>query len=36
MYNNIFEEELKNKVAADWLQKFDCTQLSEKLIFVLV
>jgi hypothetical protein len=33
MYNNILEEELKNKVAADWFQKFDCTQIVGKIDF---
>ncbi|MDR1683771.1 MAG: hypothetical protein LBS25_10370, partial [Candidatus Symbiothrix sp.] len=33
MYNNIREEELKNKVAADWFPKFDCTQIVGNIDF---
>lgn len=34
-YGNILEEELKNKVAADWFAAYDCTQIIGKIDFVV-
>ena len=32
-YQNILEEELKNKVAKDFFKKFDCTQILKRIDF---
>lgn len=34
-YGNILEEELKNKVAADWFAAYDCTQIIGKIDFAV-
>jgi len=34
-YANIFEEEVKNRVAPDFFQKFDCTKILGKIDFAV-
>lgn len=34
-YSNILEEELKNKVAADWFAAYDSTQIIGKIDFAV-
>ena len=34
-YGNILEEELKNKVAADWFTAYDSTQIIGKIDFAV-
>ena len=34
-YGNILEEELKNKVAADWFAAYDCTPIIGKIDFAV-
>ncbi|MBE6332866.1 MAG: hypothetical protein E7070_11340 [Bacteroidales bacterium] len=33
LYGNVLEEELKNKVAADWFPQFDCTSIIGRIDF---
>ena len=34
-YNNIIEEELKNKVGADWFKQFDTTEILGNIDFTV-